>query len=169
MQTKVYPTRAQNDEQMQISAQITLQCILMGKTSWNLSRRFPWIERASQPENTLYMDPVVWKSYPLNLLLAMYMFIIFERNYHRKLLPKIGCNYLLPFWNCDIFFMKIHELVNFDMLFPNMQRKIIPSWLSFRDIYDRISTNFRQILKIWIFIAVKKISQLQNGKRESTK
>jgi hypothetical protein len=107
MQTKVYPTRAQNDEQMQISAQITLQCILMGKTSWNLSRRFPWIERASQPENTLYMDPVVWKSYPLNLLLAMYMFIIFERNYHRKLLPKIGCNYLLPFWNCDIFFTAI--------------------------------------------------------------
>jgi hypothetical protein len=27
-----------------------------------------------------------------NLLLAMYMFIIFERNYHRKLLQKIGYN-----------------------------------------------------------------------------
>ena len=23
--------------------QITLQCILIGKTSWSLSRRFPWI------------------------------------------------------------------------------------------------------------------------------
>ena len=34
----------------------------------------------------------------------MYMFIIFERNYHRKLLQKTRCNYLLPFWNCDIFF-----------------------------------------------------------------
>ena len=43
----------------------------------------------------------------LNLLLAMYMFIIFERNYHRKLLKKTGCNYLLPFWNCDIFFTAI--------------------------------------------------------------
>ena len=41
----------------------------------------------------------------------------------------------------------------------------IPSWLSFRDIYDRISTIFRQIFKIRIFIAVKKISQFQNGKR----
>jgi hypothetical protein len=39
--------------------------------------------------------------------LAMYMFIIFERNYHRKLLQKTGCNYLLPFWNCDIFFTAI--------------------------------------------------------------
>jgi hypothetical protein len=37
----------------------------------------------------------------------MYMFIIFERNYHRKLLQKTGCNYLLPFWNCDIFFTAI--------------------------------------------------------------
>jgi hypothetical protein len=36
-------------------------------------------------------------------------------------------------------------------------KKNIPSWLNFRDIYDRISTNFRQILKIRIFIAVKKI------------
>jgi hypothetical protein len=88
----------------------------------------------------------------LNLLLAMYMFINFELNYHRKLLQKTGCNYLLPFWNCDIFFtaikirpshvvklskgirysrdcqmiffMNIRDLVNFDMLFPNMQRKI---------------------------------------------
>jgi hypothetical protein len=30
-----------------------------------------------------------------------------ERNYHRKLLQKTGCNYLLPFWNCDIFFTAI--------------------------------------------------------------
>jgi hypothetical protein len=44
-------------------------------------------------------------------------------------------------------------------------KKNIPSWLSFRDIYDRISTIFRQIFKIRIFIAVKKISQFQNGKR----
>ena len=44
-------------------------------------------------------------------------------------------------------------------------KKNIPSWLSFRDIYDRISTIFRQIIKIRIFIAVKKISQFQNGKR----
>ena len=27
----------------QFRRQITLQCILIGKTSWNLSRRFPWI------------------------------------------------------------------------------------------------------------------------------
>ena len=44
-------------------------------------------------------------------------------------------------------------------------KKNIPLWLSFRDIYDRISTIFRQIFKIRIFIAVKKISQFQNGKR----
>ena len=44
-------------------------------------------------------------------------------------------------------------------------KKNIPSWLSFRDIYDRISIIFRQIFKIQIFIAVKKISQFQNGKR----
>jgi hypothetical protein len=44
-------------------------------------------------------------------------------------------------------------------------KKNIPSWLIFRDIYDRISTIFRQIFKIRIFIAVKKISQFQNGKR----
>ena len=44
-------------------------------------------------------------------------------------------------------------------------KKNIPSWLSFRDIYDRVSTIFRQIFKIRIFIAVKKISQFQNGKR----
>jgi hypothetical protein len=44
-------------------------------------------------------------------------------------------------------------------------KKNIPSWLNFRDIYDRISTIFRQIFKIRIFIAVKKISQFQNGKR----
>ena len=44
-------------------------------------------------------------------------------------------------------------------------KKKIPSWLSFRDIYDRISTIFRQIFKIRIFIAVKKISQFQNSKR----
>ena len=37
----------------------------------------------------------------------MYMLIIFERNYHRKLLQKTGCNYLLPFWNCDNFFTAI--------------------------------------------------------------
>jgi hypothetical protein len=34
-----------------------------------------------------------------------------------------------------------------------------------RDIYDRISTIFRQIFKKQIFIAVNKISQFQNGKR----
>ena len=44
-------------------------------------------------------------------------------------------------------------------------KKNTPSWLIFRDIYDRISTIFRQIFKIRIFIAVKKISQFQNGKR----
>ena len=44
-------------------------------------------------------------------------------------------------------------------------KKNIPSWFSFRDIYDRISTIFRQILKIRIFIAVKRISQFQNGER----
>ena len=44
-------------------------------------------------------------------------------------------------------------------------KKNIPSRLNFRDIYDRISTIFRQIFKIRIFIAVKKISQFQNGKR----
>ena len=44
-------------------------------------------------------------------------------------------------------------------------KKNIPSWLSFRDIYDRISTIFQQIFKIRIFIAVKKIWQFQNGKR----
>ena len=27
----------------QFRRQITLQCILIGKTSWSLSRRFPWI------------------------------------------------------------------------------------------------------------------------------
>jgi hypothetical protein len=45
-------------------------------------------------------------------------------------------------------------------------KKNIPSCPSFRDIYDRISTIFRQIFKIRIFIAVKKISQFQNGKRK---
>ena len=44
-------------------------------------------------------------------------------------------------------------------------KKNIPSWFSFRDIYDRISTIFGQIFKIRILIAVKKISQFQNGKR----
>jgi hypothetical protein len=32
------------------------------------------------------------------------------------------------------------------------EKKNIPSWLSFRDIYHRIATNFRQIFKIRIFL-----------------
>ena len=59
------------------------------------------------------------------------------------------------------FFHENSWLGQFRYALSKYANKNIPSWLSFRDIYDRIST----IFEIRIFIAVKKISQFQNGKR----
>ena len=64
------------------------------------------------------------------------------------------------------FFMKIRDLVNFDMLFPNMQRKIYLRDLVFEIFTIKFRPFFRgKKIKIQIFVAVKKISQFQNGKR----
>ena len=65
----------------------------------------------------------------------------------------------------DWFFHENSWFGQFRHALSKYAKKNIPSWFSFRDIYDRISTIFRQILKIRIFIAVKRISQFQNGER----
>jgi hypothetical protein len=70
----------------------------------------------------------------------MYMFIIFERNYHRKLLQKTGCNYLLPFWNW--YFLYRYK----NPYFKNLSKK----WSKFdRKYLENKATKVYLSLDIW--------------------